>query len=291
MNSDLAPAYAGRVDLHVLPAPANTIALKQGDARLANMVLMGALVEDTGIVTLAQVEAALAVQIPARYAHLLQANRAALHAGAISSARWNRPEYRMAKSRRFPWRALLITVVALALLLVLYVAPALVLGRPLRPTPLVIAHRGGAARQPENTLAAFRQAVADGVTWLEFDVQMTADGVPVVIHDTDVARTTNGIGPVAELTLAEIQALDAGNGEHVPTLDEVIDYARQQGVSIMPEAKSPELYPGIEAKIVDAVRRAGYTDRTVVQSFSPQALQTLHDLEPGPCAFRAHRAG
>lgn len=171
-------------------------------------------------------------------------------------------------------------VVGLAVLLSLYYSPALLLGRPLRAAPVVIAHRGGGARQPENTMAAFRRAVADGVTWLEFDVQMTADGVPVVIHDTDVARTTDGAGLVAELTLAEIQALDAGNGEQVPTLDEVLDYARQQGVAILPEAKSPELYPGIEAKIVDAVRQADYSDRTVVQSFSPQTLQTLHELDP-----------
>jgi glycerophosphoryl diester phosphodiesterase len=180
----------------------------------------------------------------------------------------------------FSWRAAAISVIAVTTILSIYYGPAIVLGQPLHAPLIVIAHRGGAARQPENTLAAFRQAVADGVTWLEFDVQLTADGVPVVIHDTDVARTTNATGPVAALTLAEVRALDAGDGETIPTLDEVITYARRQGVVIVPEAKAPELYPGIETKIVDAVRRAGYTDRTVVQSFSTQALQTLHDLDP-----------
>ncbi|MDH5508339.1 MAG: glycerophosphodiester phosphodiesterase family protein, partial [Anaerolineae bacterium] len=87
-------------------------------------------------------------------------------------------------------------------------------------TPQLIAHRGGKTYQPENTLAAFKQAIADGVDQLEFDVQMTKDGVLVVIHDEEVDRTTNGSGLVADLTLAEIQALDAGGGERVPTFAE-----------------------------------------------------------------------
>lgn len=146
--------------------------------------------------------------------------------------------------------------------------------------PQLIAHRGGPAYAPENTLAAFRRGISAGADWLEMDVQMTKDGALVVIHDETVDRTTNGHGRVDQLTLAQIRALDAGQGEQVPTFDEVIALAKESGVGIMPEAKSTHLYPGIEAKMVQAVVDADYVDQTVIQSFQPQALDTIHDLNP-----------
>jgi glycerophosphoryl diester phosphodiesterase len=150
--------------------------------------------------------------------------------------------------------------------------------------PQVIAHRGAHAglsgRFPENTMAAFRNAVALGADWLELDVQMTRDGALVVIHDETVDRTTNGSGQVADLTLAEIRALDAGNGEQVPTFKEVIDLARQAGVPIMPEAKSPRLYPGLEQKMLQEIAEADYIDRTVVQSFDAAASERVRALNP-----------
>ena len=102
---------------------------------------------------------------------------------------------------------------------------------------LVVGHRGAAASAPENTLASFHRAVAEGADALEFDVHVTADGVPVVIHDPDLARTTDRAGAVAASTLAEVQAADAGarftadggrtfpfrgTGVRVPTLAEVL---------------------------------------------------------------------
>lgn len=109
---------------------------------------------------------------------------------------------------------------------------------------------------------------------------MTEDGALVVIHDETVDRTTNGRGRVGHLTLAQIRALDAGHGERVPTFDEAIALAKESGVGIMPEAKSAHLYPGIEAKMVQAVVEAGYVDKTVIQSFQPQALETIYALNP-----------
>lgn len=88
---------------------------------------------------------------------------------------------------------------------------------------LIFGHRGSSGTEPENTLRAFRAAVGASADGVELDVQATADGVPVVIHDHDVSRTTNGRGQVAELTLAELRLLDAGQGELLPTLDEVLD--------------------------------------------------------------------
>jgi glycerophosphoryl diester phosphodiesterase len=87
----------------------------------------------------------------------------------------------------------------------------------------IYAHRGASIEFPENTLAAFRRAVELGAPGVELDVHLSKDGVPVVIHDETVDRTTNGKGNVADLTVAELHALDAGRGEYVPTLAEVFD--------------------------------------------------------------------
>ncbi|MEJ7837622.1 MAG: glycerophosphodiester phosphodiesterase family protein [Thermomicrobiales bacterium] len=87
----------------------------------------------------------------------------------------------------------------------------------------IYAHRGASIEFPENTLAAFQRAVDLGTAGVELDVHLSRDGVPVVIHDESVDRTTNGSGKIADLTLAEIQVLDAGRGEKVPTLAEVFD--------------------------------------------------------------------
>jgi len=92
------------------------------------------------------------------------------------------------------------------------------------------AHRGASAQAPENTLAAFRQAIVSGADGVELDVHLSADGVPVVIHDTTLERTTDGGGPVGRYTAAELEAMDAGSwfaqefaGEPVPTLRQVLE--------------------------------------------------------------------
>jgi glycerophosphoryl diester phosphodiesterase len=86
-----------------------------------------------------------------------------------------------------------------------------------------IGHRGAMAYEPENTLKSFRRAILDGVDAIELDLRLTRDGALVVMHDAAVDRTTNGKGLVAELTLNEIRALDAGEGERVPTFEEVLE--------------------------------------------------------------------
>ena len=143
-----------------------------------------------------------------------------------------------------------------------------------------IAHRGGRAHAPENTMAAFRNAVAKGIDWLEFDVQMSSDGSLVVIHDETVDRTTDGTGAVRDLTLEKIRSLDAGEGEKVPTFEEVLELAKASGVKIMPEAKSAHLYPGLEAKMLEALEKEDYLDQAVIQSFEADSLNTFHELNP-----------
>ena len=171
-------------------------------------------------------------------------------------------------------------VVLFFILLLVYYGSYLLLRGPIPARPLAIAHRGDSAHQPDSTLAAFRRAIDAGADWLEFDVQMSDDGHLVVIHDTTVDRTTNGSGRVADLTLAQLQALDAGNGEQIPALTAVLALASDANIPVMPEAKSPELYPGLEMKIVDALNAANYADRAVVQSFDSASLTRLHEIAP-----------
>jgi len=108
----------------------------------------------------------------------------------------------------------------------------------------LITHRGFALLAPENTMSAFALAQKLGVKSLEIDVQISSDGVPVVIHDSTVDRTTNGTGAVKALTLAELQALDAGSkfhaayqGAYIPTLDEVLRFASDYGIHVHAEIK------------------------------------------------------
>jgi len=168
----------------------------------------------------------------------------------------------------------------LILIPLLYYGFYLALRGPLPSAPQLIAHRGGPAYAPESTLAAFRNAIAVGADWIEMDIRMTRDGALVIMHDETVDRTTNGTGRVEELTLDQIGALDAGNGERVPTFDQVIDLAKKARVGLLPEAKSPDLYPRIEAQMVQAIVEADYVQRTVIQSFEPQVLETIKSLNP-----------
>jgi len=101
-----------------------------------------------------------------------------------------------------------------------------------------IAHRGGIVPGvPENTLAAFRRAIQEGAHVIEIDLRGTKDGEIVVMHDATVDRTTNGRGKVADKTLAELKALDAGNGERVPTYEEVLQLVAGSGVPLLLDIK------------------------------------------------------
>ncbi len=153
--------------------------------------------------------------------------------------------------------------------------------------PIVIGHRGASALAPENTLAAFRVAAEVGADGVEFDVQRTRDGQLVVIHDDEVDRTTNGTGLVREMTLDELRALDAGawfgaafQGERVPTLREVFDWARGTDLLLFIELKDPWQFEGIEAQVVELVRAFDLAERAQVRSFYHAALHTVYALDP-----------
>jgi glycerophosphoryl diester phosphodiesterase len=139
---------------------------------------------------------------------------------------------------------------------------------------------------PENTLPALAAGVLAGATLIEFDVRTTADGVPVVIHDRTVDRTTDGSGHVAELTLDEISALDAGSwfspayaGTRIPLLREVIELLRAPGPDLLLEIKPPATLEQVKV-IIGQVAEAGLLGRTVVQSFDPDVVRLAGEAAP-----------
>lgn len=137
---------------------------------------------------------------------------------------------------------------------------------------LIASHRGGSLEAPENSPTSFHHTAALAVEQVEFDIHPTADGQIVVIHDATLERTTNGSGPVAARTLAELQALTiAGTvDDHILTLAEVIEIFRPTGISLRMEVK-PDVdhqpYPGLLAQALKLVDAAGMRGRTVVTSF------------------------
>jgi glycerophosphoryl diester phosphodiesterase len=147
-------------------------------------------------------------------------------------------------------------------------------------TPLVGGHRGNPAEHPENTMASFRSAIDLGVDMIECDVHLSADGELVVIHDHTLDRTTDGEGPVAARTLAELRRLDAGAGERLPVLAEVCELARDR-VGLCIELKQiPVPYPGLEERLVACLTSLGMLDQTAVISFHHGSTRRLKELEP-----------
>lgn len=137
---------------------------------------------------------------------------------------------------------------------------------------LVYGHRGAAAEFPENTLAGFRRALELGIEGVELDVHLSKDGVPVIIHDETVDRTTDGTGAVADLTVDELRNLDAGDGEYVPTLAEVLDLIGDR------------LHVDIEIKANDAGQAVleevtGRDTRWVISSFDWDVLRYVRSVD------------
>ncbi|HEU5315302.1 MAG TPA: glycerophosphodiester phosphodiesterase family protein [Chloroflexota bacterium] len=160
--------------------------------------------------------------------------------------------------------------------------------------PIVVAHRGASGEAPENTLAAFRLAVEQGAQYVECDVHLSSDGVPVVIHDEKVDRTTNGTGEVARMTLAELRALDAGGwlrpefgGEKLPTLDEALAACAGKARMFV------ELKRGGGEALVEASLAAIERGRceVAVISFGPEEVRALAARRPDlPLGFLIGRA-
>jgi len=167
--------------------------------------------------------------------------------------------------------------------------------------PVVYAHRGASAYAPENTLAAVDTADDLGIAWVENDVQLTKDGVLVVVHDTTLSRTTDveQVFPdrapwaVKDFTAAEIAKLDAGSwfgagfeGARVPTLTQYLHRVERNRQKLLLEIKSPATYPGIEKETLRVLREEGWLDRghvknkLIIQSFGAESVKTVHAQRP-----------
>lgn len=161
-----------------------------------------------------------------------------------------------------------------------------------RDRPLVFGHRGASHAAPQNTLAAFRAAVEAGADGVELDVYLSADGIPVVIHDEDVSSTTDGSGYITQMPLAQIKALDAGStfspafaGEPIPTLEEVLAEVGHK-LLIDIELKYSPRQQGLEAAVASLVARMGLQERLWFSSFHPHTLYAIRQLAPAiPCGL------
>ena len=155
------------------------------------------------------------------------------------------------------------------------------------PSPLIIGHRGASAAAPENTLAAFRLAQEQGAHGIEFDVQLSADGVPVVIHDDTVDRTTGGSGRVTDLTLAQLQTLDGGQGERIPTLAQVFASFGPDFLYNLEIKNDDQTDQGAEKAIADCIRQYEVQQQLIISSFNPAALERIYALlgDEVPLAF------
>jgi glycerophosphoryl diester phosphodiesterase len=168
--------------------------------------------------------------------------------------------------------------------------------------PAIIGHRGARSNAPENTLAGLRRAHDEGASWVEFDVKLTRDGIPVLIHDETLERTTDGRGAVRDLTLAELDRVDAGcpavfgdrfRGERIPTLEQSLLLLRDLGMGFNLEVKP---CPGLEVEtshaalaVVARVWPAGAA-LPVVSSFKRASLEAARQAAPAlPRGYLAER--
>lgn len=159
------------------------------------------------------------------------------------------------------------------------------------PYPLWIAHRGAGKLAPENTLAAFRLGAAHGYRAFECDVKLSADGLPFLLHDAELERTSSGTGTASKLSWGELARLDAGgwhsrsfSGEPIPALDGIAAYCIRNSFALNIEIKPT---PGDEARTgrvvaAEAARLwAGQPTPPLLSSFRPDALQTAREAAPG----------
>lgn len=158
--------------------------------------------------------------------------------------------------------------------------------------PSIIGHRGAKANAPENTLAGLRRAHEEGASWVEFDVKLTKDNVPILIHDETLERTTNGRGPVRDLTLESLRLVDAGcpavfgdrfKGERIPTLEECLALLLELGMGFNLEVKP---CPGRERETAILALRTvmrvwpAHAATPIISSFKLPALEAARETAP-----------
>lgn len=171
--------------------------------------------------------------------------------------------------------------------------------------PLVIAHQGGELLAPSNTMASFTKAANMGVDVLETDIHITKDGQLVAIHDPTIERTTNGSGAVANMTLAEIQKLDAGyhfkdlqgnynfrgKGVYIPTVEEMFQTFDHMKIEIeIKDDNPPERLDEIAEKLWKLIKEYQMEDKVLIASFDQDMMNTFEKYANGRVATTAGRA-
>ncbi|MFY0683940.1 MAG: hypothetical protein JXR20_05255 [Balneola sp.] len=150
---------------------------------------------------------------------------------------------------------------------------------------IVIAHRGASGYYPENTMSAFKAAIEMKADMIELDVLLSKDNVPIVFHDEKLDKKTNGEGLVQNLTLSELQKLDAGlwfdkkfEGEKIPTLREVLEYCRNKilvNVEIKTEAVSENEHGGVEERVMNIIKDLGVEEQIIISSFDYRVIERI----------------
>ncbi len=156
--------------------------------------------------------------------------------------------------------------------------------------PKIIAHRGSPREAPENTLASFRRAKLSGARWVEFDVALTQDSRPVIFHDDELGRTSDGSGLLAETDFETVKHLDAGSwfdrqfaGEPIPTLEETLELLAELGLGFNMELKTDAGREAELAKIAILLTREMWTDplpTPLISSFSRTAVAAAREIAP-----------
>ena len=152
---------------------------------------------------------------------------------------------------------------------------------------VVLGHRGAMGHAPENTIASFERGVALGSDAIELDVHLSRDGHIVVMHDQTVDRTTDGSGRIDDLTLAQIKELDAGSsfssefrGEPIPTLEEVLAWAKGKTELVIEIKGHPVPQPGLLEQVIAKLGESGMTDRAMVISFHHPTVALAKQIDP-----------
>jgi len=159
--------------------------------------------------------------------------------------------------------------------------------------PLILAHRGFSGKYPENTMLSFEKAYEYGADGVELDVQLSKDGIPVIIHDSAVDRTTNGSGKISDLSLKEIRFLNAAatftqfGQQTIPTLEEYFEWVQNKRFITNIELKTYEdEYEGIEQKVIQLINQYDMAEKIVLSSFNYQTIARVKTLAPElKCGF------
>jgi len=152
------------------------------------------------------------------------------------------------------------------------------------PYPRIVAHRGGGALAPENTLGAIRLGASMGFKGVEFDVMLAGDRTPVVIHDETVERTTDGRGEVPKMTYPELAALKIGNDERIPKFEDAARLCRELGIWANVEIKPAKGHERVTGEAVARMARElcpGAPLAPLLSSFSIEALAGARSVAPG----------